>query len=109
MRYPGGLGGSNATWQGEGVEKAWQDAQDWFGHILLGGCKKEWCCVLIHPTCLGYPVMIIRIEDGQKPTVKFFLASVLQKYGGVPEGFGSKSLLLFFYYGCLADWLQCVN
>jgi len=32
-------GGSSATWQGEGVEKAWQDAQDWFGYILLGGRK----------------------------------------------------------------------
>ena len=76
--------------------------------IFCWAVERTVCRVLIHPTCLGYPGMIIRIEDGQKPTVKFFLASVLQKYGGVPEGFGSKSLL-FFNYGCLADWLQCVN
>lgn len=34
--------------------------------------RKNGVAVLIHPTCLRYPGMTIRIEDGQKPTVKFF-------------------------------------
>ena len=40
-------GGRVLPWQGEGVEKAWQDAQDWsdwFGHILLALARKNGAC-----------------------------------------------------------------